>query len=610
VVVGLAAQGQAQALAAVALLPELLGTVDVVQQHQILGELLYPLVAALVPEAAGKVTGMFLELDQSTVLRLIGDPVALAASVQEAVVAIDADLAAARAGAAALEVPPGAPREAAAVGPELVVRAAPLPELGVGSGSGGLESDADSGLPVETLESVCAALQRKVTALQQEVTTRSAAASRAASAAEALLSTSKLRVATLERQLAAEKALVVTIRGKHTSAMAEQVRASAEAQNEQRSLLVRKFEAAERDRAQEFSHLAASEAAARQAADRSQHDVHRLLADGAALRSQVITHEELLAQFLESGTGAAPASGAVRTPPVAAAVLQPGVEGVAAVGRGGVRRPAVIAAPPVMEPTPAGAAPGVAVKLPVCNAGRQSADATASAAPVGVAPGSRFSVLSDDDPGDGVGCEEAAGMKAAAARVVAPATGRQVVLDRANVTDLAGTPAWSGSHVWFGEPRRLPTPRVVALRQESLQLQSQPQKQQRPQLQQRPQQQQQQRQRQRQRPPLSLTAQRGVLPGDVLPQRPSGWRETSRVFHSFKQRWHNARERGLLGADLEAAVGMTERELQRLGRIVRDADPRHALRSPQSAPSRRTLATVESVLGRTGLVAADGGRAG
>ena len=621
VVVGLVAQGPAQALAAVAQLPELLSSVDAAQQHQILGELLYTLVAALVPEAAGKVTGMFLELDQSTVLRLIGDPVALAASVQEALVAIDADLVAARASAAALEAMTGAPREAAAVGLEPAARATHLPELGVGSGSGGLESGADSGLPVTSLELVCAALQRKVTALEKEAATRSAAASRAALAAAALLSTSKSRGATLERQLAAEKALVVSIRGKHAAAMEEHVRASAAAQTELRSLLVRKFEAAEKDRAQEFSHLAASEAAARREADRYQHDVDRLMADGAALRSQVIAHEEILAQFLESGTGAAPDSGAARTPLVAAAVvLQPsGVGGVAPVTGGGDRRPAATLAPaalPAVAPTPAGAAPRVAVVLPVCSHGGQSADATTSAAPVGVASGSRFSVLLDDDPGDGVGNTEAAGVAAAAARAVAPTTGLQPVLDRANVTDLAGTPAWTGSRVRFVEPtlRVLPTPRVTAVRQESHPFRSQRPQQLRTLQQQQPQQQQQQQQPgaslgRRQRPPLSPT-ERGVLPGEVLPQRPPGWRETSRVFHSFKHRWKEAKERGLLGADLEAAVGMTERELLRLGRIVRDADPRHALRSPQSAPLRRVLATVASVLGRTGLVAADGGRAG
>ena len=603
VFVGLAAQGQAQALAAVALLPELLSTVDATQQHQILGELLYPLVVALVPEAAGKVTGMFLELGQSTVLRLLGDPVALAASVQEAVVVIAADLAAAEASAAAPVAPTGAPRDAAVAGPESALGAAHLLVPGVVSGSGGPESDADSGLPVVSLESLCAALQLKVAALEKEATRSTALASKAASAAAALLSTSMLKVAKLERQLGVEKALVASLRGQHAAAMEEQVLASAAAQDEMRQLIVRKYEAAASDSAAEFGLLAASEAAARRVANRYQFDVDRLMADGAALRGQVIAHEELLALFLESGTGTAPASRAAQTPPVAAAVVpQPGVGGVAAVKSVGDRRPVATLAPAAVlgvAPTLAGAASGVA--LPPRGSGRHSADATVFAAPVEVATGSRFSVLLDDDPGDGVGSVKVAGAEVAVARVVAPAAGQQLVLDRANVTDLAGTPAWSGSRVRFLEPRPLPTPRVVA-RQHEPQQQRPQQQQQRPQ-QQRPQKQQQQ------RSPLS-PKECGVQPGEVLPQRPSGWRETSRVFHSFKQRWKDAKERGLLGAALEAAVGMTERELQRLGRIVRDADPRHALRSPHSAPSRRTLATVESVLGRTGLVAADGGRAG
>ena len=52
------------------------------------------------------------------------------------------------------------------------------------------------------------------------------------------------------------------------------------------------------------------------------------------------------------------------------------------------------------------------------------ADATAPAAPVGVAAGSRVSALLDDDSGDGVGSVEVAGRaEEAVARVVAPAAG-------------------------------------------------------------------------------------------------------------------------------------------------------------------------------------------
>lgn len=50
-----------------------------------LGEQLYPLVDALEHEAAGKVTGMLLEMDQTEVLHLIESPDALRSKVQEAI---------------------------------------------------------------------------------------------------------------------------------------------------------------------------------------------------------------------------------------------------------------------------------------------------------------------------------------------------------------------------------------------------------------------------------------------------------------------------------------------------------------------------------------------
>merc|ERR1719263_1262496 len=54
------------------------------QQRIIIGEALYPLVEAIEPAAAAKVTGMLLEMDQSEVLHLIEDQAALNAKVAEA----------------------------------------------------------------------------------------------------------------------------------------------------------------------------------------------------------------------------------------------------------------------------------------------------------------------------------------------------------------------------------------------------------------------------------------------------------------------------------------------------------------------------------------------
>jgi polyadenylate-binding protein len=54
------------------------------QQRTMLGENLYPLVEAVEPEAAAKVTGMLLEMDQTEVLHLLESPDALKAKVMEA----------------------------------------------------------------------------------------------------------------------------------------------------------------------------------------------------------------------------------------------------------------------------------------------------------------------------------------------------------------------------------------------------------------------------------------------------------------------------------------------------------------------------------------------
>ncbi|KAF7140837.1 hypothetical protein RHSIM_Rhsim06G0093100 [Rhododendron simsii] len=54
------------------------------QQHQMLGEQLYPLVERLERDHAGKVTGMLLEMDQTEVLHLIESPDSLKKRVSEA----------------------------------------------------------------------------------------------------------------------------------------------------------------------------------------------------------------------------------------------------------------------------------------------------------------------------------------------------------------------------------------------------------------------------------------------------------------------------------------------------------------------------------------------
>lgn len=50
------------------------------------GEALYPLIAAVEPAAAAKVTGMLLEMDQSEVLHLIDSPESLRAKVIESLI--------------------------------------------------------------------------------------------------------------------------------------------------------------------------------------------------------------------------------------------------------------------------------------------------------------------------------------------------------------------------------------------------------------------------------------------------------------------------------------------------------------------------------------------
>ncbi|KAJ1894940.1 Protein phosphatase PP2A regulatory subunit B, partial [Kickxella alabastrina] len=62
-----------------------LASMEPEEQKQVLGEALYPLIAALEEEAAPKITGMLLEMDNGELLHLIENPEALKAKVVEAI---------------------------------------------------------------------------------------------------------------------------------------------------------------------------------------------------------------------------------------------------------------------------------------------------------------------------------------------------------------------------------------------------------------------------------------------------------------------------------------------------------------------------------------------
>lgn len=55
------------------------------QQRNMLGEMLYPRIAAREQTLAGKITGMLLELDTSELLNMLEDGAVLAGKVDEAV---------------------------------------------------------------------------------------------------------------------------------------------------------------------------------------------------------------------------------------------------------------------------------------------------------------------------------------------------------------------------------------------------------------------------------------------------------------------------------------------------------------------------------------------
>ena len=55
------------------------------QQKQLLGERLFPLISAVEPGLAGKITGMLLEMDNGELLNLLESPEALNAKIMEAI---------------------------------------------------------------------------------------------------------------------------------------------------------------------------------------------------------------------------------------------------------------------------------------------------------------------------------------------------------------------------------------------------------------------------------------------------------------------------------------------------------------------------------------------
>jgi len=59
-------------------------------QKQMLGEKLFPLVARVQPELAGKITGMMLEMDNSELLILLESDVQLRSKIDEAIRVLEA----------------------------------------------------------------------------------------------------------------------------------------------------------------------------------------------------------------------------------------------------------------------------------------------------------------------------------------------------------------------------------------------------------------------------------------------------------------------------------------------------------------------------------------
>uniref|UniRef100_A0A3B4CV01 PABP n=1 Tax=Pygocentrus nattereri TaxID=42514 RepID=A0A3B4CV01_PYGNA len=72
------------------LTPSMLAAAPLLEQKQLLGERLYPLIQALHPNLAGKITGMLLEIDNSELLHMLESPESLHAKVEEAVAVLQA----------------------------------------------------------------------------------------------------------------------------------------------------------------------------------------------------------------------------------------------------------------------------------------------------------------------------------------------------------------------------------------------------------------------------------------------------------------------------------------------------------------------------------------
>ncbi|XP_062854664.1 polyadenylate-binding protein 1-like isoform X2 [Trichomycterus rosablanca] len=72
------------------LTPSMLAAAPLMEQKQLLGERLYPLIQALHPNLAGKITGMLLEIDNSELLHMLESPESLHAKVEEAVAVLQA----------------------------------------------------------------------------------------------------------------------------------------------------------------------------------------------------------------------------------------------------------------------------------------------------------------------------------------------------------------------------------------------------------------------------------------------------------------------------------------------------------------------------------------
>ncbi|XP_056129523.1 embryonic polyadenylate-binding protein-like isoform X2 [Lampris incognitus] len=67
-----------------------LAAAPLMDQKQLLGEQLYPLIQALQPNMAGKITGMLLEIDNSELLHMLESPESLHSKVEEAVAVLQA----------------------------------------------------------------------------------------------------------------------------------------------------------------------------------------------------------------------------------------------------------------------------------------------------------------------------------------------------------------------------------------------------------------------------------------------------------------------------------------------------------------------------------------